>query len=176
MRVFYDPYNSSKVWVVNFGNGLRVGDVSLLGNVLLQTKIFLEGTYNTNTNLMNTELNNKIPLTSPYSEDIRTVNSIPSNIVDWVLVQLRESATGIAVASKSAFLHKDGRVVSDDGTSGEIELNATEGDYYIVIKHRNHLAVMSRNVIQLSKVTSTLYDFTTGSNKFYGSGGAMQLE
>ncbi len=144
--------------------------------VLLQTKIYLEGPYNNSTNEMNTSLGSNIPLTSPYSEDVRTVSSIPPDVVDWVLVQLRETASGDAVASKSVFLHKDGRIVSDNGTSGEIELTAPEGNYYIVIKHRNHLAVMSTNAVSLNGTSSTLYDFTTGSDKFYGNGGAKQLD
>ncbi len=175
LRVFFDPYDQGKIWVTSFGNGLRKGSTALLTEVLLQTKIFLEGPYNSATNNMNVYLGNSIPTTSPYSEDPRTVNSIPADIVDWVLVQLRETADGNTITSHSAFLHKDGRIVADDGISGEIKLNAPEGDYYIVVKHRNHLSVMSAVTHHLSKTTSTLYDFTTGSNKFYGTDGAKQL-
>ncbi len=178
MRVFYDPYHSDKVWVTSFGNGLKVGNVTELSNskVLLQTKIFLEGPYNSTTNEMNTDINGQLPLTSPYTENARTVSSIPANIVDWVLVQLRQTATGNTITSKSAFLRKDGRIVADDGITEEIELSAQEGNYFIVIKHRNHLAVMSANSVALDSTTSTLYDFTISESQFYGSGGAVQLE
>ncbi len=144
--------------------------------LLGQIKIFLEGAYNSNTGQMNSALHSDIPLTSPYSEDARTVSKIPADVVDWVLVQLRETATGTAITSKSTFLHKDGRIVADDGTSGEIEMNAPARSYYIVIKHRNHLAVMSKNAISLNSTSSTLYDFTTGSEQFYGTGGAKELK
>ena len=63
-------------------------------SVLVQVKIYLEGAYNTSTTEMNTDLGTKIPLTSPYPENVRTINSISANIVDWVLVQLRDSANG----------------------------------------------------------------------------------
>ena len=109
---------------------------------------------------MNIDINSSIPTTSPYTEDARTVSSIPSNVVDWILVQLRSTDSGSAVASKSAFLYKDGRVVNDDASSGVIELDAADGDYYIVIKHRNHLSVMSASKVSLNSSTSTLYDFT----------------
>lgn len=176
LRVFFDPYDQGKVWVTSFGNGLRKGNSSLLSEVLLQTKIFLEGAYNSVNDEMNVNLNNDIPLTSPYLKDLRTVDSIPQNIVDWVLIELRTGTdSSTTVISKSAFLHKDGRIVADDGTTGEIKLNATDGSYYIVIKHRNHLSVMSKNPVVLNKSTSTLYDFTTGSEKYYGNGGAKQL-
>ncbi len=144
--------------------------------VQLQTKIYLEGPYDKNTNEMKTDLNTQIPLTSPYTEDPRTVSAIPDNVVDWVLVELRETPTGPPVISHSAFIYKDGRIVNDDASSGIIKLNAPENDYYVVIKHRNHLAVMSKNPVTLSKASSTLYDFTIGENQFYGSNGAKQLE
>ncbi len=146
-------------------------------NLLLQTKIFLEGPYNSTTHQMDANLGSNLPKTSPYPEDPRTVNSIPADVVDWVLVQLRADIdSSTTVISHSAFLNKDGRVVADDGTTGEIKLNAAEGNYYIVIKHRNHLAVMSANTIPLNSTTSTLYDFTTGSDKYYGNDGAKKLE
>ncbi len=144
--------------------------------ILLQTKIFLEGTYNTSSHKMNTNLGSNIPTTSPYSEDPRTVNSIPADVVDWVLLQLRTTANGTTVTSHSAFLNKNGSIVADDGTSGEIVLNVPEGNYYIVIKHRNHLAVMSANTIPLNSTTSTLYDFTTGADKYYGTDAAVEVE
>ncbi len=162
------------VFVGSPGTGFQKAKVP---SVKLQTKIFLEGPYNTSTHHMNTTLHDNIPLTSPYDENPRSVESIPANVVDWVLVELRKTANGNAVTSKSVFLHKDGRIVADDGTTGVVELVAPEGNYYIVIKHRNHLAVMSTNAVGLNSTTSTLYDFTTGSDKYYGGASAtVQLE
>ena len=131
--------------------------------------------------MMTTALNSggDIPTTSPYSEDPRTVSSIPANITDWVLVQLRSTVDGSTVASKSALLHRDGRIVADDGSTGQIGLDAAEESYYIVIKHRNHLTVMSDETHSLSSSSSTLYDFTvdesTAYDKYYG-GDAKLLE
>jgi hypothetical protein len=124
---------------------------------------------------MNTNLTGKIPTTSPYSENIRTVDAIPNDIVDWVLVELRTTPNGDAVASRSALLHKDGGIVADDGITNEIKLDAPDGDYFIVVKHRNHLAIMSANKISINSTSSTLYDFTTGSDKYYGNSGAKNL-
>jgi pimeloyl-ACP methyl ester carboxylesterase len=108
--------------------------------VYLNAKVFLEGPYDVN-NQMQALLD--VPLTSPYSEDQRTIDTMPNDIVDWVLVQLRKSANGNAVVSKSVLLRKDGQLVDDNGTTIEIPLNAPDDNYYIVIKHRNHLSVMS---------------------------------
>ena len=43
--------------------------------------------------------NVSIPLTSPYAADRQTVESIPTNAVDWVLVELRNTE-GVPVFSQ----------------------------------------------------------------------------
>jgi hypothetical protein len=74
-------------------------------------------------------------------------------------------------------LHKNGNLVADDGVTTQISLDAPENSYYIVIRHRNHLAVMSAEVVALNPSTSTLYDFTTGSGNFFGgSSGVVEME
>jgi len=137
--------------------------------IRVQAKVFLEGPYDASSDAMLTTLNSSLPLTSPYSQDARTVSSIPATITDWVLVELRSTASGAAVASRSAFLRNDGCIVDDDGTTETINFNLASGDYFTVIRHRNHLAVMSAAAQTLSAGSSTLYDFTTGLDKFYGS-------
>jgi hypothetical protein len=164
--------------VVNGTSGAPLLHVEYMpAPVLVEVKLFLEGPYDVTGDTMKTALrdNDFIPFTSPYSEDPRLVSSIPLDITDWVLVQLRETDTGTAVASKSAFLRNDGRVVDDDGTSEQITMDVAPGNYYIVIEHRNHLAVMSANFVALSSGSSTLYDFSTGSGQYYGSA-AKELE
>ncbi|MEE9431846.1 MAG: right-handed parallel beta-helix repeat-containing protein [Melioribacteraceae bacterium] len=119
-------------------------------SLLLRTKILLDGAYNSGNNKMNIAINSNIPLTSPYLEDPRTVASIPQNVVDWVLVELRGSSNGTAIVSKSVFLNEDGNIVADDGTTGEIEISGSNGSYYVLVKHRNHLEVMSKLLVPLS--------------------------
>ncbi|MBN1781063.1 DUF5060 domain-containing protein [bacterium] len=123
--------------------------VGFVQGCYLEAKIFLEGAYETANGEMTADLNDNavLPLTAPYSEDARTVTGIPAGITDWVLVQLRETGDGEAVTSRSSFLHQDGRVVADDGDSGLIWLDADPGYYYIVIRHRNHVPVMSKDPV-----------------------------
>lgn len=141
--------------------------------VLVEARIFLEGAYNAAGDSMRTDLrdNEYIPMVSPYTQNPRPASPpIPLNITDWVLVELRETADGSAIASKSAFLRNDGRIVADDGTTEQITMNnVSEGYYYIVVRHRNHLAVMSAGSVQLNGDFSTLYDFTTGTGRYHGS-------
>jgi len=142
---------------------------------LVETKIFLQGAYESSTGEMRLNINSEIPKIAPYTEDARTVDSVPADAVDWILLELRETATGSAITSKSVFLHKNGKAITDDASSETINLTAPSNDYYLVIKHRNHLSVMSATTINLNNSSPVFYDFTTGSDKFYGSNGAIQL-
>lgn len=114
-------------------------------------KVFVEGAKDSlNPNIIRTDLAGLIPIVSPYAEDNRIVDSIPGDIVDWLLIELRETENGPAIDSKSALLHKDGRIVADDGISSTIKFNADPGNYFIVIKHRNHLSIMSSVAVTLN--------------------------
>lgn len=158
-------------------------DLVISAGVGVKAKIFLEGPYNTTNHNMNLTLNPYIPLTSPYPQDARTVASIPSSAVDWVLVQLRDATTpSTIIASRSAFLDENGNLIDDNATSGSgIGIAAPPGNYYIVIEHRNHLAVMTASaqtgLTWGTASTVSNYDFTTSSSQFYGGAdGAIELE
>lgn len=141
--------------------------------VKVRTRIFLEGPYTFDSE-MDTILkeNGVIPLQSPYNQDPRFVESIPDSTVDWVLVQLRKIKTGHPIISRSCFLRKDGYIITEENTTADFFVE--EGDYYIVVRHRNHLDVMSSSAVSLSRVTSD-YDFTTGTDQYEGID-AVQLE
>jgi hypothetical protein len=145
-----------------------------VNSVSANLKIFLEGAYKNNE--MRTDLRNQnfLPLSQPYNNSAfqysgtEAVDSLPLNVVDWVLVELRNTASGSAIAKRAAFLRKDGIVVDLNGNDPVKFHNVNKGSYYIIIKHRNHLGVMTSNKIEIDAVSS-LYDFTTSSNKAYGS-------
>jgi len=152
------------------------GGMLPVSETAVAVKVFLEGAYDTATHGMTTALRGLLPLTAPYAEDARTVDSIPAEVVDWVLVQLRNSASGAVVASRSAFLHRDGHLVADDGHTKKITLPVATGDYSLVVRHRNHLAIMSANAITSRRDLPPLYDFTTAQSRAYGANPMKQLE
>jgi hypothetical protein len=88
--------------------------------------------------------------------------------VDWVLLELR-TGTGAEtkIATRAAFVQNTGAVVDTDGTSPVAFGGVAAGSYYIVIRHRNHLAIMSAAAVALS-ASSASYDFTTGATQAYG--------
>ncbi len=116
-----------------------------------------------------------IPTTSPYVDNL-TCNASVFNvtganaIVDWVYVELRDELTNTLVAaSTSALLQRDGDVVDVDGVS-PLSFGIASANYYVTIKHRNHLGVMSKDTILLDATTKTV-DFTDGSISTFGTDG-----
>ena len=90
-------------------------------------------------------------------------------IVDWVFLELRDKSDAtIVLATRSALLQSDGNVVDMDGISPVAFDNLPTDDYYMVVKHRNHLGVRSAMPKALSN-TTTVVDFTSDLN--YVSGG-----
>jgi hypothetical protein len=138
----------------------------------LGVKIFLEGAYDNQIHAMRTDLYpDLIPLTSPYPQDIRSLQSLPSDAVDWVLIELRTEADGPPVISRSALLRDDGQIMTGSGST-DLDLFAEADDYYVVIRHRNHLAVMSKTRVDLNGGSND-YDFTPYENRFYGDDAAL---
>jgi hypothetical protein len=137
-------------------------------SVKTKLKIWLEGAYQTGGS-MRTDLRagGYIPSISPYA-DARDAGTVPNGVVDWVYVQLRESETGPAVAERSFFLKSDGTVTETDGAATDLTLTGTgAGSYFIVVRHRNHLAVMSKTAQDLGTGSPSLYDFSTDAAMFY---------
>ncbi len=115
--------------------------------IYVSVKVMLEGPYNTPE--MNASLT--LPIASPYNSE--TVTSIPNiignEVVDWVLVELRdENNSSSVLESRSAFVLQDGSVVDLDGVS-PVHFTSPSGNYFVSVKHRNHLAVMSESAIGL---------------------------
>ena len=155
----------------------------VIGGSLLSLKILLQGNYNPTTGWMHDSLRKKglIPLSDPYrtaaysSKFVHkknggtqtTTNAIlavtgANAIVDWVFIELHSSANpATVIATKSALLQRDGDIVSaDDGISPVLMDSIASGNYYISIRHRNHLGTMTATTRSLS-ATSTVVDFTT---------------
>jgi len=183
-----NPYFDSQYDVhPNTAGYQRMANVwfKVLTTVKSNVKIFLEGPYSSDTMGTTLKTAGLIPLNQPYNvapwsyTGTESVTSIPPGVVDWVLLELRTgAAASTTVSRRAAFLKSDGTIVDLDGVSEVTFSGVPLGvfDYYIVIKHRNHLAIMSANPVTLSPNPTTLYDFTTGSVQYYGGNiGAKDL-
>ncbi|PHS10039.1 MAG: hypothetical protein COA88_03145 [Kordia sp.] len=154
--------------------------IAIFDKVVVSPIVYLQGaTLNPNTGeetLMRDDLRvaGVIPTTSPYADALVCNASvfIPTGanaIVDWVFVELRDETTNTTIiASKSALLQRDGDVVATDGTS-PLNFARAGGNYYVVIKHRGHLGIMSSSAFTLSSTTTSV-DFTDSTSQItYGS-------
>lgn len=148
--------------------------------VVLHVRGFLQGAYDSKTGLMRDDLREQglIPLAQPFSDrmtafkyrnkDVTTpaVLAITGDnaIVDWVLVELRSSSNPRARSiAKAALLQRDGDVADPLTNEAHLRIpNVPEGNYYVSLRHRNHLGVMTKDPILLSP-TLTATDFTLPS-------------
>lgn len=71
----------------------------------------------------------------------------PTDAVDIVNVEIRSSLQTPAIETKKAFLLKDGTVVDYATLQPILQFNATGNAYYVVVKHRNHLPIASKNLV-----------------------------
>ena len=168
------------------GDGFAVNQESLilLEQVRANIIAFLQGPSldPTNKGLMNDILraNNLIPISSPFGDSGIVDPSIfevtgSDAIVDWVYVELRNSLdTSDILAAKSALIQRDGDIVDLDGSS-PLAIEIPLDDYYVVVKHRNHLGVMTANPISLTGFPTTI-DFSDINNQItFGTNAQTQV-
>ena len=115
-----------------------------------------------------------LPLSQPYTTypwnytGTESVSFIPNNnITDWVLIELIKPVDYplqqlySIEARQAGFILQDGSITSVDGSSSP-SFNLKEDDsLYIGIHHRNHLFVMSSDIISTDDGVFA-YDFTSG--------------
>ncbi|MFT6334510.1 MAG: hypothetical protein ACJATI_001249, partial [Halioglobus sp.] len=101
------------------------------------------------------------------------VSAYPSTVTDWVLVSLREGGLFAAntVWKCAALLNSDGTV------EFPAECDCIDFDdaatYYVVIEHRNHMAVMSNATS--SATLQTMMDFTMNDSWKLGIGSPQEV-
>ena len=160
--------------------------ITVENTLAISAKVILEGAYDRTTLLMHDSLRklNLIPLVEPYAtwprlngayqfvhkfgggnEVITNANAVlgvtgPNAIVDWVYLELLSSSDTIPLASRSALIQRDGDIVDVDGVSPVAFELLPSGNYFLSIRHRNHLGVMTKTVQPFSTSVSVPLDFT----------------
>jgi Domain of unknown function (DUF4832)/Domain of unknown function (DUF4874) len=140
----------------------------------LSIKLNLAGAYDTSTGSMRTTLkeNKMIPLTQPYAaapftyagtESFAAILDMPTDAVDWVLVEIKNNTTSIL--KKAAILKANGQIVDAVVGSDSLSLgNIVTGNYKVIVRHRNHLAIATDTDITINANTKTILDFTNNNN------------
>ena len=148
--------------------------------LVLDVKVKLQGALmgNTTAGYMRDDLRTLgyLPTTEPYSALLHFVHVGPEGggetvdpavlevtgqnaIVDWVLLELRPATDSLTVVgTRAALLQRDGDVVDTDGVSLVRFDSLSAGNYFVAVRHRNHLGVRTLAAPLLSR-TPTLVDF-----------------
>lgn len=175
--------NNTALWY----GGTDDGSADTRGTVAfssLRVVIKLEGPFDTGTGLMRDDLraSGLLPTSQPYtgpgypltSAEPRTITPqvlTPTGndaIVDWLYLELRSATnSAMAITSIVALLQRDGDVVALDG-SGPPEFRVPAGSYYLVVRHRNHLGVMTAVPMALSNAPQRT-DLSASATSFYGT-------
>ncbi len=162
--------------------------------IQFKSKVALQGALlNTVNNNMRVDLkeNNLIPTYDPYYylPEFITVgstgpaaynanlfpNSGLDQVVDWIFLELRaQSNPSQVLATQSVLLQADGDLVMTDGTS-PIRFDLPEGNYYIAVRHRNHLGAMTAYPLYLGQNTSNMIDFTSPALSTWGSNARVNI-
>lgn len=113
---------------------------------------------------------------SPYSlESCVSLPNIGGKIIDWIYVELRDpSNVGNILQIKdsiSAFLREDGVVCNMEGKPYLKFKNLPKNSYHVIIEHRNHLGIMSKDPITLTTseanaIANILVDFSLPSSNY----------
>lgn len=147
-------------------------------------KLFLQGAYSAPTMTTTLKANNLLPITQPYAqapwaynggEAVAAQANLPATATDWVLIEMRDADYNI-VERRAAIVLSNGDIAEPGATTGGVRFyllqNATA--YYITVRHRNHLAIMSATPVTVAASTIT-YDFTAGTNRALGGASQMAL-
>ncbi len=179
--------------VTVFVDPAYTGGFSSTSSVQLRSRVFLQGSMNAadGTNMMYDKLREKalIPEKEPYTglrpfetEDDcfvhvgggnETVDPAilartgPDAIVDWVFIELHDANDpDKVVATRSALLQRDGDIVEVDGISA-LSFKVPNGDYFVAVRHRNHLGAMTAQPINLTDNSDAQVDFTNPSIELF---------
>ncbi len=147
--------------------------VTILSPAEVFLELWLEGPYAGGMMTTDLQANGLLPTSQPFAASPFNYSGSESlgsntNIVDWVLVEIRDAGKNV-LETRAALLRNDGKVIDVDGTTG-IQLNTLEGDYYVSVRARNHLALLSSNAVTLPNPGGQ--NFSQASSV---SGGTAQL-
>lgn len=168
------------------GQNFYLDEVSVFEGLPVPVKVLLDGPYDPSTGLMSAGVRNctaGFPNSEPFSGlaialpadqemlsfPLTTLNATGADLAaEWVIVELRDAQNpSHVVYARPALIQRDGDVVEMDGVQPPV-FNAPEGEYYVAVRHRNHLGAMTASTIMVESGMEVV-DFTDASTATYGS-------
>lgn len=181
--------NSCSTGGLSVSDGIDIGEC----DVLLSVKVLLQGAYDPSTDMMHDALRGQgvIPDTEPYTglgfthiggggeQVLASMFDPPVNagdaIVDWIFLELRDANNaGTVLATRAALVQRDGDVVDINGLS-TIRFQVEHDDYFVAVRHRNHLGVMTKAPQTLTN-SGMLIDFTDPNTETFGAHPQKEVE
>ena len=180
-----NPYSLTRTGISTLGT-FAVGGRAIMSPLLVSPKVFLQGPFNAGNGTMNESLRllSLIPTSSPYdtipgyvvsgsgggettTAPVLAVTDPNTSIVDWVFVQLHQASDSSVISTAAALIQRNGVIVDLDGVSPMNMAGYAPGNYYLSVRHRNHLGVRTAGTLNLAKISTTVYDFTTALSQAY---------
>jgi hypothetical protein len=129
-------------------------------------RVLLEGPYNSGTGQMNTTLKTTGCLAAHFGSI-----PIPAEAVDSISIELRNTASSPTTRKfRPAWLLTDGTIRDfSDTTKNYVQFDTLAGNYYLVIRHRTHIPIMTAVSQALNGATPQAYNFTAGMTQAYGT-------
>ncbi|MGC8957693.1 MAG: hypothetical protein ACP5LT_07690 [Candidatus Kapaibacteriota bacterium] len=175
--VQFDTLNDWAFNIVKSPAQIRSGEFAIGSSIYLplafKGKALLEGAWRGGSMATDLRAKNFIPKTPPdvfpYNRDPERakifVDPIPDSVVDWIVIEFRRFLLDPNPIVYTGFLTKSGNIIGRNGeyplTDAQIKFDSAYSNYYIAILHRNHLAVVTEEKVDLSRkqVLATI-DFT----------------
>lgn len=149
-------------------------------------RVLLDGPYNANTGLMRTTLTglSTFPLTEPFTalgypqlaggggESTNAQVLASGQVVDWVRLEVRSiDDPTVLVATRQALITSNGAVFDVNG-EGHPFFGVPPDDYYVAVRHRNHLGAMSAAPIHVPNAAAggIFNDFGSANYPVWGTG------
>jgi hypothetical protein len=162
----------------------RTATVDIGNFVSLDAKVFLQANYNPTIGFMDDFIRSSdlIPLNEPYSATYNHIsnsnetvtkavldNTTFPAVVDWIFVELRDATNpSNLIATRAGLLLQNGKIVDTDAISALRFSNVQPNDYYVAVRHRNHLGFRTASSIPFAQTITNL-DFTTSAIALNGT-------
>jgi hypothetical protein len=185
----------SAAGVTSFSEFTAGSEYLMNAQVVVKAKAFMQGPWD-GASAMNTYLipdptdttTVMLPLDHPYggataygggyngavshmgSENIKSYEwfNMHPTVVDWIMVEVRNVDQVTTEQTRAALLLSDGSIVDLDGASPVAFDSISAGGHYIVLRHRNHLAIMSADTTHLY-INSSQFNFTNNILNIFGN-------
>jgi len=143
----------------------------------VRIQVLIEGFYDEDLGEMRTDLSKEslLPLSQPFNvaptnyAGTEAVDSMPTNIVDWIFLELRDSSNMDNIVHQQAvLLREDGTIVNLSGIDKIPFEGISSAKYFIALFHQNHLPIISSSPHPIN-ADGMVYDFTLAATAAMGT-------